>query len=70
MKVFHVSEQEVVQLSDSDSDGLVKVNDFELICNVWVCCKLPGQVLLVVFKFPGSMRVHENNCFCVSGICN
>jgi len=32
LKACNVGEQEVIQLSNSDSDGLVKVDDFELIC--------------------------------------
>src|SRR5882724_7997535 len=68
LETCDVGEHEVIRLPDSDSDGFVKVDDLELISNVWVCCELPSQVFFVVFEFPVAMGVYEDNCSRVSSI--
>ena len=57
-------------MTDSDLNSFVKVDDFVLVCKVWVHAALPCHVLLVVIKLSHSMGVHKDDGSSVSGVCN
>ena len=63
-----VREEEVIGLADSDSYCLVKVDDFVLICGVWISSELTGHILLIFFEFLSPMGVHEENSSRVSDV--
>src|SRR5882672_1403499 len=50
--------------------GLIEVDDFVLICRIWICRELASHILLVLFKLLHSMGVNEDDCSCVSGVGN
>ena len=60
-----VCEEEVIGLANSDTNGFIKVDDFVLVCEVWVCTKFPCHVLLVIIEFLHSIGVHKEDSSCV-----
>jgi len=40
-----IHEEEVIQLSNVELDGFVKINDFILVRDIRVCCELPSHYL-------------------------